>query len=58
MCDCVDVLKAQARAELIASERAGSDKRTRPHALMLRRRYTALGWAAGVLTAHQRRVDK
>lgn len=52
-CDCVEVLEAQAAHHLELADRAARDKRTRIHEPLLRRRFTALGWAAGYLRLHR-----
>lgn len=56
MCDsdCVEWLKARALAEYEAAESAARSPKRRANEPLIRRRATALGWAAGELQAHQR----
>lgn len=55
MCDsdCVEWLKARALAEYEAAESAARSPKRRANEPLIRRRATALGWAAGELQAHQ-----
>ena len=60
MCDsdCIEWLKTQAMQYQTDADKAARSPRTRPNEPALRRRFTALGWAAGELTQHQAQQRK